>query len=418
MRNLIYTGLLSADRRLPYISDNAVVRTSINFIKQQQSFSFGNYRTHIKRKSASNSECSDIESKTLIIQLERQIREKDKTIKLLKQLNDAQTIDPQIQMEKDKINEQYQYKQSHASENCKSCDSTESRLRQMEFNMFQNMTLMTNCNVQMATQMQNLSSQVTIQTQNMFLQQQLLNGTNMNTHTYGGMHPPSHMPFTYGFNINQYPLIHGFNINHPQVFYQRPTFNPYVFYQRPAMMNPHVYVPAQRTVHTHPPTYSQVQQQQVSGYPPGHGQQITQQQLRVPDLEPVHPVQSTLQAEEKIQQDKAQESECQLAEPVTFETQTQQYSERSSPIVISPVQVGTQRNDIESSNGCRLTTQVGSSQATEPKSDDVLQDDKHTCQSTQEQKDLNSSFLCIPSRKHMPPDNHVLLSVEKSTKRH
>ena len=55
-------------------------------------------------------------------------------------------------MEKDKINERYQYKPSHASENCKSRDSTESRLRQMEFNMFQNMTLMTNCNVQMATQ--------------------------------------------------------------------------------------------------------------------------------------------------------------------------------------------------------------------------------------------------------------------------
>ena len=30
----------------------------------------------LKRKSASNSECSDIESKTLIIQLERQIRKK------------------------------------------------------------------------------------------------------------------------------------------------------------------------------------------------------------------------------------------------------------------------------------------------------------------------------------------------------
>ena len=43
VRNLIYTGLLSADRRLPYISDNEVVQTSINFIKQQQSFSFGNY---------------------------------------------------------------------------------------------------------------------------------------------------------------------------------------------------------------------------------------------------------------------------------------------------------------------------------------------------------------------------------------
>ena len=33
VRNLIYTGLLSADRRLPYISDNEEVGTSMNFIK-------------------------------------------------------------------------------------------------------------------------------------------------------------------------------------------------------------------------------------------------------------------------------------------------------------------------------------------------------------------------------------------------
>ena len=33
VQNLIYTGLLSADRRLPYISDNEEVGTSINFIK-------------------------------------------------------------------------------------------------------------------------------------------------------------------------------------------------------------------------------------------------------------------------------------------------------------------------------------------------------------------------------------------------
>ena len=33
VRNLIYTGLLSADRRLPYISDYEEVGTSISFIK-------------------------------------------------------------------------------------------------------------------------------------------------------------------------------------------------------------------------------------------------------------------------------------------------------------------------------------------------------------------------------------------------
>ena len=47
MRNLIHTGLLSAHRRLPYISDNEEVGTSTNLIKQYLSFSFGNHRTHI-----------------------------------------------------------------------------------------------------------------------------------------------------------------------------------------------------------------------------------------------------------------------------------------------------------------------------------------------------------------------------------
>ena len=37
MRNLIYTGLLSAYRRLPYISDNEEIGTSINFIKNNSS---------------------------------------------------------------------------------------------------------------------------------------------------------------------------------------------------------------------------------------------------------------------------------------------------------------------------------------------------------------------------------------------
>ena len=37
MRNLIYTELLSAYRRLPNISDNEEIGTSINFIKNNSS---------------------------------------------------------------------------------------------------------------------------------------------------------------------------------------------------------------------------------------------------------------------------------------------------------------------------------------------------------------------------------------------
>ena len=95
----------------------------------------------LKRKLTCNTESNEIESKTLIIQLERQIREKDKTINLLKQLNDSQTNDSSDQVGRDNASDQTQMqnqcKQSLRSENCGSCDSTESRLRQMELNMFQ-----------------------------------------------------------------------------------------------------------------------------------------------------------------------------------------------------------------------------------------------------------------------------------------
>ena len=105
---------------------------------------------------------------------------------------------------------------------------------------------MTNNNMQMATQMQTLSSQV------------------MNSHTHELVHPPFYMP----------PFNHGFNMNQLQIFYQRPAHNPHVFYYRPVnTMNPQIYVPVQRPFQTHPPTHSLAQQQPVFGYPPSHVQQ-------------------------------------------------------------------------------------------------------------------------------------------------
>ena len=50
----------------------------------------------------------ETESKTLIIQLERQIREKDKSTNLLKPLNDSQSADSSNQVGKDKASEQTQ----------------------------------------------------------------------------------------------------------------------------------------------------------------------------------------------------------------------------------------------------------------------------------------------------------------------
>ena len=113
--------------------------------------------------------------------------------------------------------------------------------------------------MQMATQMQPLSSHLMMQSQTMFLQQQLLHVTTMNTHTHGLIHPP----FNYGFNINQ-----------PHIFYQRPTHNLHVFYYRPVnTMTSQIFELYKAPVHAHPPTQSQAQQQPVFGYPPSHVQQ-------------------------------------------------------------------------------------------------------------------------------------------------
>ena len=61
-----------------------------------------------KRKSTCNTESNEIESKSLTLQLERQIRKKDKTINLLKQLNDSQTTDSSDQVGRDNASDQTQ----------------------------------------------------------------------------------------------------------------------------------------------------------------------------------------------------------------------------------------------------------------------------------------------------------------------
>ena len=388
----------------------------------------------LKRKSTCNTENSEIERKTLIMQLERQIREKDKTIKLLKQVNDSQPADLSYKLEKDKTSEQSQMqdscKQGSKSGHCNSCDSTESRLRQMELNMFQNMTIMTNSNMQMATQMQTLSSQVMMQCQNMILQQQLLNVPTMNSYTHGLVHPPVYTP----------PFNHGFNMNQPQIFYQRPAYNPQVLFYRPVnTMNPQIYVPVQRPAHTQPPMHSQFHQHSGFVNQPSHVhvQQHYQQHPDVPRGTLASPAQSSAHAQDIGPQGSIQKGECQPNDTVVAEIQDQQSRGGPSPIEISTERIQARQDSDDTCNDSRTEDSMshdmefshetdaqdcdrnGQTQSeTEHKGSDHIQGETYEHESAGEKNELSSSsFLCIPGRKHIPPDNQELLIAEKSTKR-
>ena len=51
-------------------------------------------------------------------------------------------------------------------------------------------------------------------------------------------------------------------------------------------------------------------------------------------------------------------------------------------------------------------------------SDHQIQGETYEHESAGEKNEMSSSsFLCIPGRKHIPPDNQELLIAEKSTKR-
>ena len=184
---------------------------------------------HLKRKS--NADGNEIENKTLIIQLERQIKEKDKTINLLRRLNDCgvnENAGPNI-------NTQDQTNQSTACQNCQTPaahtglpssvtqsmdhNGIENRMKFLEMNAMQNLAIMTNNNTQMQTQMQMLTNQMAVQSQNlMVLQQQQLLTNNLYRYPQ--------VPVINGFN-------QGFNVVQPQQFYNRPIYHPGLFYQVP-----------------------------------------------------------------------------------------------------------------------------------------------------------------------------------------
>lgn len=283
---------------------------------------------------------------------------------------------------------------------------------------------MTNCNMQMATQMQNLSNQAMMQSQNMILQQQLLNVNTVNNHTRGMVHPPSYMP----------PFSHGFNVNQSQMFYQRPVYNPQVFYHRPFTMNPQMYVPVQRPAHIHPPIH--IQQQPVYGYPPSYVQH-PQQHSEMQRQASVGPAQTLSASRVNIAQDSTPEMEYQQIGSLVSEIHPQPPNKDPSYSITSPNKPPVQQDSVnvcsESVIEVELASEMGTSQRTmipdyvankQPQTDQNMLSDTDKESSSQPQHDAcmnqgdceekgSSSFLCVPGRKHIPPDNQVLLDVGK-----
>ena len=119
-----------------------------------------------KQKSMSTKQKSkaEIDPRTLIMQLERHLREKEKTINLLRKVN----IDSQptaIREENDR-----------SAVQCTNCKSTqtqptnndiENRFKLMEMNIIQNMNFVSNSSTQQSLQMQSMASQLALQSQNM-----------------------------------------------------------------------------------------------------------------------------------------------------------------------------------------------------------------------------------------------------------
>ena len=220
-----------------------------------------------KRKT--NSEGCDIESKTLIIQLERQIKEKDKTINLLKRLNETMGND------NTNTDTQTQANNGDQSQPCTNCQSgqksmnkvdqnapvlqpadnfgIENRIRLLEMNTMQNLAIMTNNNIQIQTQMQMLSNQMVAQSQNfMFLQQQQVLASNSMNNPYRYIQQPVINGFSQGFNWAQ-----------PQLFV-RPMYQPMqphqgYYTQNAQVIQGHVYRPAAYSA-----PYSATQTQQTT----------------------------------------------------------------------------------------------------------------------------------------------------------
>ena len=160
-------------------------------------------------KKKPNSESIENEQKTLIIQLERQIREKNKTIDLLQKLNKPQNESSETE-EPLRVNETcHPHNTSNTvkdSVNDTASSNIDNRMRQMEMNFCQNMNMITNCNMQMALQIQTLSNQLMMQSQQLLLQQQQQQFLNVNR-IAGPQYIPAQVP-----NVLNHSY-HGFNVD-------------------------------------------------------------------------------------------------------------------------------------------------------------------------------------------------------------
>ena len=229
----------------------------------------GDNKSQQKSMSTKQKPKAEIEQKTLIMQLERQLREKEKTINLLRKVNNgSQPTD--IREENDRSSVQ--------CTNCKSAQTQptnndiENRLKLMEMNMIQNMNIVSNSSIQQSLQMQSMASQLALQSQNMLLLQQASSFNFVGGNT-ANLHVPT--PFTSGFNYSyiphrvQYPsFTHGFNPVNPHYFYQGQLYVPQTYFRPTVYPQQPVFQPQQRSYQSNRSTG---EGNQVNGQ--GRGQQ-------------------------------------------------------------------------------------------------------------------------------------------------
>ena len=372
---------------------------------------------NVSQKRKSNADTNENDQKSLIIQLERQIKEKDKTINLLQKINSVTARESPT----DNGNEHIQNKKTFRdSGNEMGCGDVEMRMRQMEMNMCENMNMITNNNMQMSLQIQTLSNQLMMQSQQMMLQQQQQQQQFLNMNRTGGLpYVFNHVPTV----LN--PFNQTFNTVHPYMFYQRPVNNQQVFYQRPFNIQPNMYVPLQRTVypqtvHHHQPTGFQ-QQPQQNTY---HRQPVNETSVPSPShvamTENISIPDATVNGQSDISPGQDNVNVVGLHEQdvmnisITNTELNGREDTEASPEKTLNCHVTNHTPDvivIDSSHSRNVNIRSENESVTSDGNKDSVQTEESGSKPT------DSSFLCMPSRKHFPPDSQDLLIGEKLTER-
>ena len=396
-------------------------------------------------KKKPNTGSIENEQKTLIIQLERQIRQKDKTIDLLQKLNKPQNECSETE-EPLMVNGTFHpHNTSNTvkdSVNDTASNNIDNRMHQMEMNFCQNMNMITNCNMQMALQIQTLSNQLMMQSQQLLLQQQQQQFLNVNR-IAGPQYIPAQVP-----NVLNHSH-HGFNGVHPNAVHG-PIYGQQLFYQRLFIIQPNVHMPLQRQlitqpVYQHQPTVHQQQPQQIT---PLSRQQLNNTSVKTTVLLDGVKNRATQVDNQHFQSETS--SGCNIANKneneMEMRSQTSPKAEKQNLISSHNSPKTEKQNLISSQNSPKTEKQnlisthvsnlndtsietieldstgiVVESSASEPvtnvDSENELEIPTAVELTNQHVSDRfklgGSSFLCIPSQKHIPPDTQDLHLEEK-----